>query len=482
MDITLVSFDKYLDYSRSDAYNIFRNEKNLITLKRFLFFAIFVFGFITIIEFSEHVGEVSPLLYLIFTIIILLLRIYYKKIFNLQNIRRNIFYVLIAFLIAITSADIISELFSKPGEDELVKKPLIQKAEPQSQKGLTIDIDGKKSNNMISTVLFICIILLFFRISRNEIIQLYTLSFGIPILSEFIIFNNFSIGDKLASFTLVMVFFIISYTTENSRQKKFFKQFDFYSKRDNESRRMKKELDYAREIQLSMLPAGEIKIGGLDIAASSSPTYEVGGDYFDYFKITDNLIGVFICDVSGHGVASALLLSGLRSCLQLIIEDTTNPKEVFAKLNKMIRKTQNRKMFVTAIFLVIDTEKNTCSLFNAGHLPPYKISGSSNELFKISRHGVTLGAVDDISKDMGETEVEFDFNKNDKIILYTDGITEAMNADLNEYGFEKLENFLNRNVNKSPSELLSSLLIDISNFTKNAEQKDDLTALIIQRN
>ena len=482
MDITLVNFDKYLDHTRSDAYNLFRNEKNLKSLRRFFLFAIFIFGLITLISFSEEPGSVSPFLYLSFTIIIFFLRIFYKRIFNLQNIRRYLFYVLIAFLLAITSAGIVSQLFSKPDGEEEVKKALVQKADKQNQGGLTINVGDKKSNDMISTILFVCIILLFFRLSKNEIIQIYTLTFGIPILTELIIFNNFSIGDKVGSLVMTFMFFIISYTSENNRQRKFFKQFDYYSKRDIDNRRMKKELEYARDIQLAMLPANNMIIGELEIAATSLPTYEVGGDYFDYFKISDNLTGVFICDVSGHGVASALMLSGLRSCMNLILEDTSNPKEVFAKLNKMIRKTQNRKMFVTAVFLVIDTEKNTCSLFNAGHLPPYKVSGSSKELFKIKRHGVTLGAVHDISKDMGDTEVVFEFNKSDKIILYTDGVTEAMDINKNEYGFEKLENFLNINIEKNPSELLKSLISDISHFTKDAEQMDDLTALIIQRN
>lgn len=482
MDTTLISFDKYLEYPRSEAYSLYRDERNLKSLKRFLFIMIFIFGLICIIDFSDNAGGVSPYLYLLFTVIIFFLRIFYRKIFNIKNIRRNIFYVILAFIFAITSAGIVSQLFSKPNEEKVVNKEQVQKAEKHNKVGIVIDGEDKNSNDMISTVLFICIVMLFFRFSKNEIIQLYTLTFGIPILTELIIFNNFSIWDKVGSLVMTLMFFVISYTTEKNRQKKFFKQFDFYSKRDTDSRRMKKELDYAREIQLSMLPATEMKIGELEIAAKSVPTYEVGGDYFDYFKISENLTGVFICDVSGHGVASALLLSGLRSCLNLILEDTTNPKEVFIKLNKMIRKTQNRRMFVTAVFLVIDTEKNTCSLFNAGHLPPYKISGNSNELFKIRRHGITLGAVSDISKDMGDTEVVFEFNKTDKLILYTDGVTEAMNENQYEYGFDKLEKFLNENINKAPSELLKNLISDIDTFTKNTEQKDDLTVLIIQRN
>jgi serine phosphatase RsbU (regulator of sigma subunit) len=362
------------------------------------------------------------------------------------------------------------------------KKANIEKAENVKKDfNITISDDDVDKENVGSLVFFFCMMIVFFKLSRNEIVQLFTLAFGIPIITELLVYNNFSIWDKAASLFIAVIFFIFAYSAETKRKKKFFARLETYSKRHLETHRMKRELDYAREIQLSMLPPGEAKFGDLEIAATSIPTYEVGGDYFDYFKISENLIGIFICDVSGHGVASALLLSGLRSCMHLILEDTTNPKEVFVKLNRMIRKTQSKKMFVTAIFAVIDLEKNTCSLFNAGHLPPYKISGDSKELFKIKRHGITLGAVENIVQDMEDTEVVFEFNKNDKLVLYTDGVSEAMDAQKKEYGFEKLEAFLNLNADKCPATLLNLLLKDVKDFTKETEQKDDMSVLIIGR-
>ena len=246
--------------------------------------------------------------------------------------------------------------------------------------------------------------------------------------------------------------------------------------------RMKKELNYAREIQLSMLPENEAVIGDLEIAAVSLPASEVGGDYFDYFQVSENEVGIFICDVSGHGVASGLLLSGLRSCMHLILEDNTKPGIVIEKLNRMIRKTQNRKMFVTAIFAIIDVQKNKCYLYNAGHLPPYKISGESKEIFKIKKHGIALGAMKTVESEGSNNEVVFDFKKNDKIIFYTDGVNEAMDDKLMEYGLDNLELYLNNNADKKASELLNGLVSDVKKFSKNTNQRDDLTLLIIQRN
>ena len=265
-------------------------------------------------------------------------------------------------------------------------------------------------------------------------------------------------------------------------QKKFFTEYEVYHKRHYETIRMKKELDYAREIQLSMLPENNKVIGDLSIAGTSLPANEVGGDYYDYFGISENKTGIFICDVSGHGVASALLLSGLRSCMHLILEDTSNPREVFVKLNKMIRKTQNRKMFVTAVFAVIDTEENSCTLYNAGHLPPYKISAGTDELFKIRRHGITLGAMDILETNNDNNLVTFDFRKGDKLLLYTDGIIEAMDKNKNEYGFEKLESYLYANAGKVSTELLNGLINDVNKFTGSAEQIDDISLLVLSRN
>lgn len=474
------AFDKYLDRSPGDAYNLFRDEKNIIVLRRFTNVIGIIFGIVFIISALEHgIFQIATICYLLVFLSALVFRIIYKKTVDLSNIRRYIFIALVTVIIAKSSIDIIKK-YTFVATDKKSKTEKIEK--PKKDFNITVNADdSEEQENVISPVFFFCLMILFFKLSRNEIVQLFTIAFGIPIITELLIYNNFSVWDKIISLFIALSFFIIAYSAESKRKKKFFALLESYSKRHLETYRMKKELSYARDIQLSMLPPTEAKFGDLEIAGTSVPTYEVGGDYFDYFKISENLIGIFICDVSGHGVASALLLSGLRSCMHLILEETNNPKEVFIKLNRMIRKTQNKKMFVTAIFAVIDLEKNICSLFNAGHLPPYRISADSNELFKIKRHGITLGAVDDISQDMGDTEVVFEFKKNDKLILYTDGVSEAMNSNKIEYGFERLEMFLNSNADKSPPELLNNLLEDIKNFTKDTEQKDDMSIMIIGR-
>ena len=362
------------------------------------------------------------------------------------------------------------------------KEQVIHQKDSLKSDGITINMNMDNDKSVFEYFFMFSIMVLVFRFSKQEIIQLFVTGLSVSLIIMFSIKAEFAPDNVIPNLILGILMFVISFPTERKRQKKFYEQYDFHYNRNYESLRMKKELDYAREIQLSMLPENEATIGDIEIAAVSLPASEVGGDYFDYFKISENEIGIFICDVSGHGVASGLLLSGLRSCMHLILEDNTKPGIVIEKLNRMIRKTQNRKMFVTAIFAIIDVEKNKCYLYNAGHLPPYKISGESKEIFKIRKHGIALGAMKTVESAGQDNEVVFDFNKSDKIIFYTDGVNEAMDNKLTEYGLDNLELYLNNNADKKASDLLNGLVGDVKKFCGNISQRDDLTLLIIQRN
>ncbi len=473
--VTAFEFDRYLELSKEDSYKLHQDEKNYSALKKFVLVFNIVFGFVTLTTlFDGEIGFDSYSTFLIFGIS-LVIKIFYQKIFTEKNIRRRIYTLVISALLLFLLSDILQNIV----ESREPVKTVVEKLDNKSS-SIKVTLDEKKSdtNNII---IFFALSLLFFRFKKSDIIRLYALVFGLPALSELIFFRNINFLDILPGLIIASVCFLIAYSTENRKQNKFSKNYDVYYKRHYESIRMKKELNYAREIQLSMLPESDKTIGDLSIAGTSLPANEVGGDYYDYFKISDSRTGIFICDVSGHGVASALLLSGLRSCMHLILEDTANPKDVFVKLNKMIRRTQNRKMFVTAVFAVIDSIQNKCTLFNAGHLPPYKISADSNELFKIRRHGVALGAVDAFASINEDNLVTFDFKKGDKLLLYTDGIIEAMDNNRNEYGFEKFENYLYLHTECSPTELLEGLIKDVNQFTGNAEQIDDISILVLSR-
>jgi serine phosphatase RsbU (regulator of sigma subunit) len=486
--LDFVTFDSYLNHPREEAYNIFQDEKNLKTFKRLLTMLLILFFIITAISIGEslsfHAGVIMYLINLLFTGF---LWTGYKRLVNLKNIRKYIYAFIIIELVIMMTTGLV-----RPDEHAEEKSTAPLGWQQQENGLLQIDTVKTDSNSVISVktgdpegsfetvIFFFSITLLFFRLSRNELVQLYLLTITLPLIFELVISSGVD-SDYVPFVILSLVFFTIAYTSERKRYKQFYSQYDFHYGKNFESMRMKRELDSARKIQLSMLPDREARIGDVEICGISIPASEVGGDYFDYFKVSESKIGVFICDVSGHGVASALLLSGLRSCMHLILEETTNPQEVMEKLNRMVRKTQNRKMFVTAIFAIIDTEKNTCELFNAGHLPPYKISGSSGEIFKIKQHGITLGAIEKLTSESNNSRVVFEFNKNDTLVLYTDGVNEAMNAGRQEYGFEKIENIINMHSEKNPHEILNSLVDDIKNFVNDTSQRDDITILTVGR-
>ncbi len=480
----LDTFDRYLTVSRSQAYNQFLDERNLRVFRVVLW----IYSFLTAIFFTALLATtksfgLSAFLLLINLMLLVGSRIAYKKLFNLSNIRKYIFFFLIFQLFLFISVEVLEpntkddteQVSAKNSEKEGLHQDTIKKGPVK----ITVN---KENDSFVKYLVFFGIMIMIFRFSRTELIQLFSIGVGVPLLAMLFFDSGFSASSILPNLLTALLFFIIAFTTERKRQRKFNEQYDFYYKKDYESLRMKKELDYAREIQLSMLPKNDAVIGDIEISAVSLPASEVGGDYFDYFQISETEVGVFICDVSGHGVASGILLSGLRSCMHLILEDHSNPKVVIEKLNKMIRKTQSRKMFVTAIFAIVDTAKNKCMLYNAGHLPPYKISGESKEIFKIKKHGVALGAMNNVEVAGSDNEVIFDFNKDDKLILYTDGVNEAMNSSKSEYGLDNLELYLNNNAEKKTNDLLNGLLNDINKFANGSPQRDDLSLLIIHRN
>ncbi len=488
------TFDRYLTLPREQAYNQYLDERNLKIFKVMLTIFSIIFTIAVTVNLVDNQSlNLALVLGFLNLIAIITAMVIYKKYFNVSNIRRSIFIFLILQLFVSIAIEVVypedndnedktEEVKQKNDDNQKSKKKDIITRDSSDKGGVQFSMGNKNNDSFVQYILFFGIMVLIFRFSRTEVIQLFAVSTGAAILTMFFLNSTFTASSSLPNLIMAMIFFVIAITSEQKRRRKFFEQYDVYYAKNYENIRMKKELNYAREIQLSMLPQNDAVIGDIEISGLSLPASEVGGDYFDYFKVSENEVGIFICDVSGHGVASGLLLSGLRSCMHLILEDNTNPKFIIEKLNRMIRKTQSRKMFVTAIFAIIDTEKNKCMLFNAGHLPPYKISGESKEIFKIKKHGLALGAMNIVEAEGAANEVVFDFNKGDKLILYTDGVNEAMNSTKMEYGLDNLELYLNNNADKKTNELLNGLINDVKKFTGNSMQRDDLTLLIIQRN
>ena len=237
--------------------------------------------------------------------------------------------------------------------------------------------------------------------------------------------------------------------------------------------RMKEELEFAREIQLSMLPMSSPPTEWLDIASLSLPATEVGGDYYDYFPIDRDRLLVVIGDVAGHGLASGIVLSGIRAGISLLAEDVIAPLALIQRLDRMVRNTSRHRMLVTLQLILLDRTSMTAKIASAGHPP-----------LLLRRDGV-VSSYETASLPLGTklspvwTEREIVIRPGDTLVMQTDGLYEATDADGALYGFERLEEVLHRS-GETPGEVRDAILRDLWSFRGEERQTDDVTIVVLR--
>jgi serine phosphatase RsbU (regulator of sigma subunit) len=253
--------------------------------------------------------------------------------------------------------------------------------------------------------------------------------------------------------------------------------------RSRERMRMREEIEYARKIQLSMLPQLPPDSGWVELAAASLPATEVGGDYYDYFRLSTAQLALVIGDVSGHGLASGLLLSGVRSCLYLLEKDLAAPVPILDRLNEMVRKTTDRRTYVTLLIAVLDraahgseTAGVTLTVASAGHPPVLHYDSRTKAFFEIGEGAPPLGTMLEGSY----RQIEHKVRRGDLLVLYTDGLVESRNGFGQDYGYPRLQKTVARAAagTSSVREIRDSILGDLSHFKGDAEQADDITVVV----
>jgi two-component system, sensor histidine kinase LadS len=236
---------------------------------------------------------------------------------------------------------------------------------------------------------------------------------------------------------------------------------------------MEAELDSARKIQKSIIPLTIPNTKRLSISLSYLPASKVGGDIFGFNEYSDGTLGVFIADVSGHGIPAALISLMVKQQFDYLSRKYDNPSIVLEQLNyKLYSNVAGH--FVTFFYCVIKEDRLLYS--NAGHNPPYLLKAKTGELVPLHTKGKAIGVVKFNSID----ELEIPFESGDRIILYTDGLIEA--GEANMYGEEKLVNFILENQHLPESLFLKKLIGDVQAFIKTKTFTDDLTVLIIDKN
>ncbi len=245
-----------------------------------------------------------------------------------------------------------------------------------------------------------------------------------------------------------------------------------------EKERLEKELDLAREVQRKILPASEPNYKNLNISSVFIPAFEVGGDYYDYFEIDEEKLGFVIADVSGKGISAAFIMAEVKGIFESLSRTYQSPKEIFIIANEILCRALDKKTFVSAAHGIIDVKKEKLFIARAGHCPIILIR--DNSVKNLVPSGMGLGLTKSEAFRNTLEEISIDLKENDIIVLYTDGITEAKNIDMEDFGEEQFQQIILDNRNESADIISKRVIREITLFSKNNQQHDDITLVIIK--
>ncbi|MEX2272617.1 MAG: SpoIIE family protein phosphatase [Vicinamibacterales bacterium] len=256
-----------------------------------------------------------------------------------------------------------------------------------------------------------------------------------------------------------------------------------------EKRRLEEELRIAREIQMSLLPAGPLDMPGISMSALCVPAREVGGDYYDYFRLGDRRFSLLIADVSGKGTSAALYMAELKGLLLSLSQIYQSPRQLLIEVNRIISDHLDTKSFITMTYAVIDLDARTMVFARAGHTPLVYLPGSAAAAGQLRRaqvlvpDGMVLGLrVPNIERLFPHHLVEHTIalGPADVLAFYTDGITEAMNAAGDLFGDARLSHLIEEHAHFEIAELRERILRDVEAFAGAEDQHDDLTMILLK--
>jgi len=239
------------------------------------------------------------------------------------------------------------------------------------------------------------------------------------------------------------------------------------------SQEQAQELNKAREIQEGLLPKKIPQVKGLEVAGTWQPASVVGGDYFDVLKFSDSKIGVCIGDVVGKGMSAALLMANLQASFRAFAAEEVSPGALLGKLNEVVCNNIASDKFVTFWYCAIDATENRLTYASAGHWPPI-LFHKSGEAVPSREGGTPLGIFPGWKYEDGG----FPLASGDRLVLYTDGLTEAMNSDQQEFGEGRLLELCSRNIALSASEFLAAIREEVVTFC-NGNFQDDFTLVVV---
>jgi len=245
-----------------------------------------------------------------------------------------------------------------------------------------------------------------------------------------------------------------------------------------EKERLEKELDVAREVQHKIIPIKTPQYSNLGTSACFIPAFEVGGDYYDFFELPDQKLGFVIADVSGKGISAAFVMAEVKGVFETVSGLIDSPKEALIQANKILNKSLDKKTFVTAIYGVFNRKNGTLRFARCGHPPLLNLRDGKIEYSKPKGLGLGLDFGNTFARTIEEQELKLE--DNDIIIVYTDGITEAKNYDMEDLGEQKLEQVILQKNNGNIDLLSNEIMSAVSCYQKDTNQHDDITLVIFK--
>jgi sigma-B regulation protein RsbU (phosphoserine phosphatase) len=276
-------------------------------------------------------------------------------------------------------------------------------------------------------------------------------------------------------FLVTFVFGLVSFLYHSTRERLERRNFELQQTVERGTARLEmqeQELERAREIQQSLLPKKIPQLPGFEVAGAWQPASTVSGDYYDVLRLGDHRLGICIADVVGKGVSAALLMANVQAAVRAFAGDSESPAQVCAKVNSLLHENTATGKFVTFLYGILDGETHTFQYCNAGHLYPILVSGGSARM--LEQGGAVLGVFPDWIYEDSSVELR----TGDRLLLFTDGITEASDAEGREFEETSIATFAKANSTLSAKELNSRLLAKVTAFC-GAHFRDDATLLVI---
>jgi sigma-B regulation protein RsbU (phosphoserine phosphatase) len=233
----------------------------------------------------------------------------------------------------------------------------------------------------------------------------------------------------------------------------------------------------ARQVQESLLPLELPDIPGWAIARRWQPAREVAGDFYDVIPENGQTLGLVIADVTDKGMPASLFMAFTRSVLRASIHSGLEPASIIANANRSICQDSHEGLFTTLVYARLDPGTGALTYVNAGHNPPLLYHADSGVVDLLRRTGLPLG----VDEDALYTQKTVQIQPGERLLFYTDGITEAINPAQQEFGIERLKNYVAALNGSTVDETLGRLLIEMDEFTDHAQSLDDVTLLAIHR-